>query len=118
MVFADPDKYLYFDDNFDFGVPKNWDYLPLAEARQLAEDRTAIFYHQNTAWPGAYGGQREEIRWCMERLPGCNYAFYSPYHGRQRTFFICPQNSDGEIVERLMQFAAIWQVAGELIIND
>ena len=38
--------------------------------------------------------------------------------GRQRTFFICPQNPDGEIVERLMQFAIIWQVAGELIIND
>lgn len=109
MVFADPDKYLYFGGGFDFADQNHWDYLPIAEAQQLAD----IFYHQNTPWPRAYGGQREEIRWCMERLPDCNYAFYSPYHGRQRTFFIV--NADCEISARLNRFAEAWEQAGELI---
>lgn len=113
IVFADPDNGLYFTDGFNFGTQDNWKYLPLAEAQRLAEGRTAIFYHQNTQWPRAYGGQPEEIRWCMERLPGCNYAFYSPYQGRQRTFFIV--NPDSQTVARLIRFADRWRMHGELI---
>ena len=48
----------------------------------------------------------------MERLPGCDYAFYNPCHGRQRIFFVL--NPAPEIVERLKQFKKLWQRSGTL----
>ena len=109
IVFADPDKGLYLDKNFDFAKQTEWEYLPLSEAEQLAKGRTAIFYHTSTRWPRAYGGHLEEIRYCMKRLPGCTHAFYCRRYSPARTFFVL--NADDSIVANLTAFVEKWREA-------
>lgn len=59
IVYADPDNGLYPDNRYRATSQKHWKRLPLSEARQIAEERTAILYHHNTRFPG---GNRAEIR--------------------------------------------------------
>ena len=109
LVFVDPDNGLYPDESFRHGTRKHWKRLPLNEALTLSEGRPVILYHHNGRHRGTH---RQEIRYWMDQIPGCSYAFYwlriSP-----RTFFIV--NPDGSIIKRLTKFAEKWKQAGELI---
>lgn len=109
IVFADPDNGLCLDEKFKYARKKHWKQLPLAEALQLSEGRSAIFYHHNTRRPG---GHHKEIQYWMNSLPGCTHAFYWRRYSN-RTFFIV--NPDSSAVDGLEEFAETWKQAGELI---
>lgn len=98
IVFADPDNGLCEDERFSPGARDNWKRLPMAEAMELAEGRTAIFYHHNTR---AKGGHEKEILEWMRRL-GCHVAVRWR-RVSSRTFFI--MNPDQEVENRLRTFA-------------
>ena len=109
FVFADPDNGLVSDDRFRPAVKKNAKRIPLAEALALAEARTAVIYHHS----GRHrGGNHQDIRQWIDRLPSRTYAWYWR-RVSNRTFFII--NSDGETQRLLMQFAERWKHCGELI---
>jgi len=109
IVFADPDNGLCADNKFNPARRKDWKRMPLEEANELAEGRTAILYHHNSRFPG---GHRKEIDHWMGLLPGNTYAFYWRRISN-RTFFIA--NPTHEIEERLKTFAAQWAHGCELI---
>lgn len=109
IVYVDPDNGLYPAERYNAADPKHWKRLPLIEAQQLAEGKTAILYHHNTRFPG---GQRAEIRHWLAQLPAGTYAYYWRRYGN-RTFFIV--NPDQQIIDRLAAFAEMWRPHGELI---
>ena len=109
IVFADPDNCLWLDERFGYARRNDWKRMPLSEALQLAEGRTAIFYYHNTR---RAGGHCKEIRHWMNKIPGCNRAFYCNKDGF-RTFFVVTH--DAAVMDRLTKFAEKWQQAGELI---
>ena len=98
IVFADPDNGLCKDERFSAGARDDWKRLPVAEALELAEGRTAIFYHHNTR---ARGGHEKEIEEWMGLL-GCRAALRWR-RVSSRTFFIV--NPDREVEDRLRTFA-------------
>lgn len=110
IVYADPDNGLYSGEGYNAADPIHWKRLPLAEAQQLAEGRTAILYHHNTRFRG---GNRAEIRHWLDQLPAGTYAYYWRRYGN-RTFFVV--NPDQQIRDRLTAFAERWHQHGELIL--
>ena len=109
IVYADPDNGLYPDERYNAANQEHWKRLPLTEAQQIAEKRTAILYHHNTRFPG---GNRAEIRHWMDQLPTGTYAYYWRRYGN-RTFFVV--NPDQQTIDRLERFAELWHQHGELI---
>ena len=109
LVFADPDNGLFRDDRFEPTRKDSAKRIPLAEAKTLAQGRTAVIYHHNTR---VHGGHDQEIREWMRRLPGCNCAYYWK-RWSNRTFFIV--NPDDEIERRLREFADLWADGGQLV---
>ena len=100
LVFADPDNGL--TEKFNHGQSTDWKRLPLCEAKQLANGRSAIFYHHNTR-----RDHRKEIRCWMEKLPKCTYALYWR-RNRNRTYFIV--NPDQSMIDGLAEFVGkLWQ---------
>ena len=60
IVFADPDNGLYDNDSFQYdGRNSDWKRLPLREALELSENRTAVIYHHNTRFRGGLGREIE-----------------------------------------------------------
>lgn len=111
LVFADPDNGLYPDDRFSAGIAENAKRIPLAEAEQLAEGRTAIVYHHFNR----NSTHREQLRVWMDRLPGCSAA----YRWRTRiprAFFVV--NPDTDTDRRLERFASRWERHGTLFRRD
>ena len=96
IVFADPDNGLCEDAGFRPGRKTDWKRLPVCEARQLAEGRTAVLYHHNTR-----RGHQEEIKYWMARIPKCRAAVYWR-RWSNRTFFIV--NPDSDVTDRLRRF--------------
>lgn len=109
LVFADPDNGLCPDHRYSASRRKGLKRLPLREAVCLSEGRTAVIYHHNTRFKG---GHHKEIRHWMDKLPRCTEAFYSNEDGF-RTFFVITE--DAAIQDRLKEFAAAWEQAGQLI---
>ena len=102
LVFADPDNGLYPDEKYNASDHEHWKRLPLAEARQLAKGRPAIFYHHN-----ARRDHQAEIRCWMEKLCNCAYALYWRRYCN-RTFFIV--NPDQPMIDGLAEFIGnLWQ---------
>ena len=100
LVFADPDNGL--------SLKKSSKHILVDEAKALAEGRIAVIYHHNSR------SQKhiDEIRYWMDRMPGCTRAYYwkrvSP-----RTFFIITPDVDME--HRLETFEQAWNQYGELV---
>lgn len=109
LVFADPDNGLCPDEKFKFEQKVSAKRMPLHEATELAEGRTAILYHHNTRYKG---GHCKEIQYWICELPGRVRAFYWR-RWSCRTFFVVNPDSDTE--ERLECFAARWRAHGKLI---
>ena len=109
IVYADPDNGLCLDENFRPTRAKDWKRQPLCEALRLCADRPGVLYHHNTRFKG---GHHAEIRYWMKRLPAGAYAFYWRRYSN-RTFFVV--NPDQQVIDRLAEFAEIWQAHGELI---
>ena len=109
LVFADPDNGLVLDDRFRPTHEVNTKRIPLAEAKELAEGRTAVIYHHNSLRPG---GQREEIRYWKNQFPDGTMAYYWR-RVSNRTFFVI--NPDDEIERRLRDFVNRWGDRGELV---
>ena len=109
LVFADPDNGLVPDDRFKPTRKENTKRIPLNEATTLAEGLTAVIYHHNSRRPG---GQRKEIQWLKEQLPGGTMAYYWR-RVSNRTFFII--NPDDEIRRRVCEFEKLWGDRGELV---
>ena len=108
IVFADPDNGLYDNDSFQYdGRNSDWKRLPLREALELSENRTAVIYHHNTRFRGGLG---REIEHWMGQLPGCNHAFRCRRNGN-RTFFVL--NADNATVVSLTAFVERWREAGQ-----
>ena len=106
IVFADPDNGLYDDHNFHYdGREGHWKRLPLGEALELSENRTAVFYHHFTHFEG---GPLAEIYHWMEQLPGCHHAFHCRRYGN-RMFFVL--NADNGTVNNLEAFVERWRDA-------
>lgn len=103
IIFADPDNGLYVDGKYQYQTTKFWKRLPLQEALELAQGRTAVFYHHNTR---RKGGHEKEIADWISQLKMNSIALkwcrQSP-----RTFFIV--NPDQQIKNRLMGFYKRWQ---------
>ena len=102
IVFADPDNGLYDNDR---GRSSDWKRLPVGEALELSDNRTAVIYHHNTRFPGGLGA---EIKHWMRQLPGCTHAFRCRRNGN-RTFFVL--NADNATVVSLTAFVKRWQEA-------
>jgi len=112
IVFADPDNGLYLDEKFSNSSAMHWKRIPLSEAKQLAEGRTAIIYHHNTRFRG---GHEEEISYWASVLGSGTIAMkYSAYSAR--TFFVL--NPDTEIATRLAEFTDAWQPKAQLYTFD
>ena len=109
LILADPDNGLVSDDRFKPATKRDAKRIPLAEALSLAEGRTAIIYHHNGRQPGR---QQQNIREWIQRLPGCEYAWYWR-RVSNRTFFII--NPDGETERLLMLFEKRWGHCGQLM---
>ena len=108
ILFADPDNGLYDNDSFQYdGRKSDWKRLPLREALELSENRTAVIYHHNTRFRGGLG---REIEHWMGQLPGCNHAFRCRRNGN-RTFFVL--NADNATVVSLTAFVERWREAGQ-----
>ena len=107
LVFADPDNGLYPDDRFRPTKKVNAKRIPLYEAKELAEGRTAVIYHHNSRTPHC-----QQIRDWMDRLPGCTHAYYWKRQS-PRTFFVI--NPDTEMERRLKEFAELWSCHGKLV---
>ncbi|MDE0081254.1 MAG: hypothetical protein OXT72_01240 [Gammaproteobacteria bacterium] len=111
VVFADPDNGLYRDDRFSPGRAENAKRIPLAEAKRLAEGRTAVVYHHFNR----SSSHREQLRDWMDRLPGCTAAYR--WRARMpRAFFVV--NSDADTDRRLERFASSWEPHGTLFRRD
>ncbi len=109
LVFGDPDNGLLRDDRFNPARQVSAKSIPLAEAMDLAEERTAVIYHHNSR---KRGGQIREIQWWKHQLPKDTMAYYWR-RVSNRTFFVI--NPDGEIRQRLRQFEARWGDRGQLV---
>lgn len=109
VVFIDPDNGLCLDETYKPSRQAHWKRLPLREAITLSQGKTAILYHHNTRFKG---GHHKEIWHWMNKLPRCTEAFYSNNDGF-RTFFVITE--DAAIRDRLKEFAAVWEQAGQLI---
>lgn len=95
IVFADPDNGLCEDEP----SKADWKRLPMAEALELAEGRTAIFYHHN-----ARTEKHEcEIKRWMKDFPEIGAALRWR-RWSSRTFFIA--NPDSIVESRLRAFQA------------
>lgn len=99
IVFADPDNGLRKDDPTGRGRTTDWKRLPLHEALELAEGRTAIFYHHNAR---AEEHECEIKRW-MREFPAIGAAVRWR-RWSSRTFFIA--NPDSLVERRLRAFQA------------
>ena len=108
LVFADPDNGLYPDDRFRPRRKVNAKRIPLYEAKELAEGRTAVIYHHNNMT----AKHCQQIREWMDRLPGCTHAYYWKRQS-PRTFFVI--NPDPEMERRLEEFADRWTCHGKLV---
>jgi len=109
LVFADPDNGLYPSKRFEPTHQDSAKRISLAEASELADQRTAVIYHHNTR---RRGGHKKEIHYWMRQLPNCHHAWYWR-RWSCRTFFIL--RTDGEIERRLGEFARCWEAHGQLI---
>ena len=109
LVLADPDNGLFPNDKFKPTRKENAKRMPLNEAIEIAEGRTAIIYHHNGRSPG---GHLQEVQYWMSQLPGCTYAYYWK-RWSNRTFFIV--NPDQAIEHLLRQFSERWKGCGELV---
>ncbi len=108
-MFADPDNGLYPDNGFKYTRKENSKRIPLFEALELADGRSAVIYHHNTRFKG---GHRLEIQKWMDRLPTGTLAYYWR-HWSPRTFFVV--NPDAEMIRRLEKFAERWGENGQLV---
>lgn len=98
LVFADPDNGLCADERLAGGEKPIMKKISLAEAVELARDRTAIIYHHNTR---SKGGHYREVRLWQKHLGSklaLRWRSYSP-----RTFFIL--NASSAVEARLHDFA-------------
>ena len=102
VIFVDPDNGLCEDDKFRHGKVQDWKRLPIAEAKALSTDRTAIIYHHNARTKGAH---KEEINYWMDQFDMDTLALYCRAEGN-RTFFII--NPTQDLCERLGEFAFKW----------
>lgn len=102
LVFADPDNGLT-DDRADrrkrgkFGKQ-----LPLHEALELAQNRSAVIYHHNSRFKG--GHDREVDHW--RSLLGSDTIAVRANAYSCRTFFIA--NPTSVLAERAARFCALW----------
>lgn len=108
LIFADPDNGLYPDERFKPTQHVSAKRIPITEVAQLADGRPTVIYHHNTRFRG---GHHEEIRYWMERLPGCQWAWYWR-RWSNRTFFVL--NPDTAIERRLIAHAKRWRGHGNL----
>lgn len=109
LVFADPDNGFVQDDRFKPTWKTSAKRIPLAEAMDLAEERTAVIYHHNTH---KKGGHIKEIQWWKDQLPEGTMAYYWR-RVSNRTFFVI--NPDGETRQRLRRFEKRWGDRGQLV---
>jgi hypothetical protein len=102
LVFADPDNGMVSDDPRRRRSKPFGKQIPLAEARHLAADRTAVIYHHNTRFPG--GHDLEVAHWCAALGPGTIALRATAWSCR--TFFVV--NPTSAIRQRAEAFAARW----------
>lgn len=111
FLFADPDNGLYPDERFRPTRKVNAKRIPLYEAKDLAEEHTAVIYHHNNmAAPHC-----QQIRTWLDRLPGRTWA-YCWRRRSPRTFFVI--NPGLEMECRLKEFADRWSRHGKLVCGD
>jgi len=108
LVFADPDNGFVQDGRFKPTWQSHAKRIPLTEAVELAEGRTAVVYHHNSMFKG---GHYKEIQWWKDQLPEGTMAYYWR-RVSNRTFFVI--NPDDHIRQRLRGFADRWGDRGEL----
>lgn len=111
LVFADPDNGLSEDAAYRWGQSKSWKNIPLSEALQLAQNRTAVIYHHNSR---RAGGHAQEIQHWLRRMADHGVPAIALYWRKisPRTFFIL--NPGAEIVERAEALVQAWDGAFEL----
>lgn len=102
LVFADPDNGLVDDNPKRRGKKTFGKQMPLAEAKALANGRTALIYHHNTRRPG--GHDVEVDHWLSQLGNGTLAVRANAYSCR--TFFIL--NPDPVIRERAESFCEGW----------
>lgn len=103
IIFADPDNSLREDEKFDEGDNwSEWKRIPLREAKDLANGRTAIIYHHHGR---PKGGIPLEINYWKEKLGVDTLALrWRPWGNR--TFFII--NPTVDMGRRLKKFEEKW----------
>lgn len=102
LVFADPDNGLIDSDPKRRNKLKFGKQMPLDEALELAQDRTAVIYHHNSRYAG---GHELEIKHWFEKLGKDTIAIRANAYSC-RTFFIL--NPSSEIEQRAENFAKLW----------
>lgn len=104
IVFADPDNGLCQDAEYNCANRRAWKQMPLSEALEMAEGRSAIIYHHNNR-SESHAAQIQ--RWLGRlKTSGANaLALYWRKYS-QRTFFVIRPTP--EIKERLRMFEREW----------
>jgi len=102
LVFADPDNGLIDSNPKRRNKRKFGKQMPIDEALQFAQNRTAVIYHHNSRFPG---GHELEIKHWFERLGKDTIAIRANAYSC-RTFFIL--NPTAEIEKRAEVFADSW----------
>lgn len=103
VVFADPDNGLVDDSSTRRSHKIFGKQIPLAEAKELATNRTAIIYHHNTRRAG--GHDLEVDHWLEQLGPGTVAVRSTSFSCR--TFFI--MNPDRECLSRVEDFCDRWK---------
>jgi len=112
LIFADPDNGLCEDNKFSPSRKLDWKRLPLEEALRLTANRTGIFYHHNSRFPG---GHLKEIYFWREKLGSDCLALYWRRFSN-RTFFIT--NPAETIKERVRWFADKWSPHFDIVLPE